>query len=127
MVLHHNFADFVLFLYIHMAYADGVFHPAEREMILGKMTKLFPNETVPTLNKKLGDAEKEYLSINSVDVPTVILDSFRNFIHVKFSQKYHVYSDMYDIVNADGKVVESETAALDELKRIIDLSAEAAT
>lgn len=31
---------------------------------------------------------------------------------------------MYDIINADGKVDESETKALDELKQIIDIGAE---
>ena len=125
MVIHSNFADFVLFLYIHMAYADGVFHPSEKEMILVKMSKLFHDD--PDLRKKLEAAEKEYLNMDSGKVPTVILDSFRHFTHVKFSQKYHVYTDMYDIVNADGKIEESETIALEELKRIIDLSAEAAS
>lgn len=124
MVLHQNFADFVLFLYIHMAYADGVFHPAERKLILEKMTRLFPNDK--GLENKLAAAEKEYRSLEPAKVPGIILDTFRQFVHVKFSQKYHVYTDMFDIVNADGKIEESETAALEELKRIIDLSAEAA-
>jgi uncharacterized tellurite resistance protein B-like protein len=124
MVLHQNFADFVLFLYIHMAYADGVFHPAERKLILEKMTKLFPNDH--GLEAKLAAAEKEYRHLEPATVPGVILDTFRQFTHIKFSQKYHVYTDMFDIVNADGKVEESETAALEELKKIIDLSAEAA-
>jgi uncharacterized tellurite resistance protein B-like protein len=125
MVIHKNFADFVLFLYIHMAYADGVFHASEKEVILDKMSKLFHDE--PDAGKRLDAAEKEYLSIDSKKVKDIILDTFREHTHVKFSQKYKVYSDMYDIVNADGKVDETEALALEELKKIIDLSAEAAS
>jgi len=35
-----------------------------------------------------------------------------------------IYTDMYDVVNADGKVEESEKTALVELKEIIDLNSE---
>ena len=123
MVIHKTFADFVLFLYMHMAYAHGGLHDTEKEVILGKMLKLFPNETNPL--KKLETAEKEYVSLDSKKIPGLILDTFRQFKEVKFVQKYKVYADMYDIVHADGKLDDSETEALEELKKIIDLSAEA--
>ena len=125
MVLHQNFADFVLFLYIHVSYADGDFHPMEKSLILDKMSKLFPNEH--DLETKLAAAQKEYLGVDAKKMPGIILDTFRQYNSVKFSQKYKVYTDMFEIVNADGKVDESETAALEELKKIIDLSAEATT
>ena len=57
-------------------------------------------------------------------VSRVIIDSFKHFNQVKFAQKYKVYTDMYDIVHADGKVDETETIALDALKKIIDIGAE---
>lgn len=123
MVIHKTFADFVLFLYMHMAYAHGGLHDTEKEVILGKMVKLFPNESNPL--KKLEAAEKEYVSLDSKKLPGLILDTFRQFKEVKFVQKYKVYADMYDIVHADGKIDDSETEALEELKKIIDLSAEA--
>ena len=123
MVIHQTFADFVLFLYIHMAYADGFFHPKEKELILEKMGKLFPSEPDPI--KKLDRAEKDYLHMDPEKVADVIHDSFKHFNQVKFTQKYKVYTDMYDIVEADGKIDESETTALEALKRIIDLGAEA--
>jgi uncharacterized tellurite resistance protein B-like protein len=125
MVIHKTFADFVLFLYIHMAYADGFFHHTEKELILEKMSKLFPSET--DLRTKLERAEKDYLHLNSEKVSSIIYDSFKHFNQIKFAQKYKVYTDMFDIVHADGKVDESETVALDALKKIIDLSAEART
>ncbi len=123
MVIHQTFADFVLFLYIHMAYADGFFHPKEKELIVEKMEKLFPSEPDPM--KKLDTAEKDYLHMDPEKVADVIHDSFKHFNQVKFAQKYKVYTDMYDIVQADGKIDESETTALEALKRIIDLGAEA--
>jgi len=69
-------------------------------------------------------AVSEYKALDPSMVPVVIHDSFKFFDKVKFAQKYKVYTDMYDIVNADGKVEESEKHALEALKQIIDLNAE---
>jgi uncharacterized tellurite resistance protein B-like protein len=54
----------------------------------------------------------------------VIRETFKHFDKVTFAQKYKVFTDMYDIVNADGKVEESEKHTLDGLKEIIDLNAQ---
>src|SRR6188508_1953973 len=116
MVIHQNFAEFVLFLYVHMAYADGEYHPLEHEVIVGKAPKLFPSEAnVAALVTK---AEQAYRTTDKTKVGTIIRESFKHFSSVKFSQKYKIYTDMYDIIHADGKVDESETAALNELKEI---------
>jgi uncharacterized tellurite resistance protein B-like protein len=61
-----------------------------------------------------------FASLNPDDLPTLIQESFRHFNEVKFTQRYKIYTDMYDIINADGKVDESETRALNALKSIID-------
>ena len=122
MFIHKSFADFVLFLYVHMAHADGEFHSLEKGVVLNKMAKIFPKES--DYEKKFDEAVSQYRSIDQSQVTSIIRDSFRHFDQVKFQQKYKVYTDMYDIINADGKVDESETRALDELKQIIDLGAE---
>ncbi len=122
MVIHNNFQDFVLFLYIHMALADNYLHPAEEEVILGKMAKLFPTETNP--KQKFDAALLNYKTLLHNEVMDIIRGTFKQFDHVKFAQKYKVYTDMYDVINADGKVEESEKNALDLLKEIIDLNAE---
>lgn len=121
MVIHKDFPDFVLFLYVYMAYADGVFHPSEKEAIISKMGKLFPHEGDP--KSKILATEKEYLNFDPNKIGELIHDTFRHFSHVKFNQKYKVYTDMYDIINADGKVDQAETMALNALKKIIDLGA----
>ena len=122
MVLHTQFQDFILFLYIHMAVSDGSLHSSEEQVILNKMTKLFPNES--DLKTKLHLALTEYLALDPVMTMDVIRESFKHFDKVTFAQKYKVYADMYDIVNADGKVEESEKHALDGLKEIIDMNAQ---
>jgi len=66
----------------------------------------------------------EYKSIDPALVNTVIRDSFKFFDQVKFAQKYKIYTDMYDVVNADGRVEESERKALNSLRDIIDMNAD---
>jgi uncharacterized tellurite resistance protein B-like protein len=123
MVLHNNFADFVLFLYVHMAHSDSDYHSAEIEVIRDKMAKIFPKEI--NHEQKLQDAVAQYKSLTKANIYAVIEGSFKHFDKVKFSQKYKVYTDMYDIINADGVIDESETKALEELKKIIDINSSA--
>jgi uncharacterized tellurite resistance protein B-like protein len=120
MILHENFADFVLFLYVHMAHSDSDYHSTEIEVIREKMSKIFPKEI--NHEQKLHDAVAQYKSLNPEIVNEVIKASFKHFDKVKFAQKYKVYTDMYDIINADGVIDESETKALEELKKIIDIN-----
>jgi len=119
MVIHDNFADFVLFLYIHMAHADGVYHPAEREVIAERIPRLFPNDT--DVIGRLARAEKQYSAVDKSKIDTIIKETFKHFHSVRFAQKYKVYTDMYEIIHADGKVEESETKALNQLKDIIEM------
>ncbi len=121
MVIHKTFQDFVLFLYVHMAMADGGIHATEENVILEKMNKLFP----PDKNKPqmLADSIATYKSHDVESVLAIIKDTFKHFDQIKFPIKYKVYTDMYDIINADGVVDESETKALASLKEIIDLTA----
>ena len=119
MVIHKSFADFVLFLYVHMAFADGEFHPDEVVVIKAKIKKIFPNAAEH--EHKLAEAMAQYKVFDKTKLDELFKDSFAHFNHIKFSQKYKVYTDMYDIINADGTIDESETAALESLKKIIDL------
>jgi uncharacterized tellurite resistance protein B-like protein len=121
MKFHESFSDFVLFLYIHMALSDGFLHPREEIVILEKLTKLFPHEGDP--KGKYDQAVEAYHAFDKTGLEDFIHNSFKHFNHVKFAQRYKIYTDLYDIVHADGKVVELEMIALDALKKIIDLGA----
>lgn len=121
MVLHQSFPDFVLFLYVHMAMADGGIHVTEENVILEKMNKLFPPEK--DKNHLLKESIAHYKTIAPDSILPSIRETFQYFDQVKFPVKYKVYTDMYDIINADGVVDEAETKALDSLKKIINISA----
>ena len=121
MVIHQSFADFVLFLYVHMAHVDGEYHTLEEELILAKAKKLYPDPALA--NTKLHEAALLYKSMDAAKIPSVIRDTFKQHGEVKFSQKYKIYTDMYEIINADGRIDESETKAIDELKQIIEMAA----
>lgn len=119
MVIHQNFADFVLFLYVHMSNVDNDYHPTEMKVIRDKMNRLYPKET--DFEKKLYAAIKEYNAFDKSKLGELFKDTFEQFSQVKFAQKYKVYTDLYDIINADGKIDESETRALEALKDIIEM------
>lgn len=123
MVIHSNFADFVLFLYVHMSHIDNDYDPTEMKVIKEKMTRIYPKET--DMEKKLYNTIREYNAFDKSKIEELIRDTFKQFQGVKFSQKYKIYTDMYDIINADGKVEESEASALEELKQIIEMGTEA--
>jgi uncharacterized tellurite resistance protein B-like protein len=119
MKVHESFSDFVLFLYVHMALSDGFLHSNEEIVILDKLTKLFPQEGNP--KKKFDDALAAYQNFDQSTLDEFIQHSYKHFNQVKFAQRYKIYTDMYDIMHADGKVDQGEMLALNTLKKIIDL------
>jgi uncharacterized tellurite resistance protein B-like protein len=103
-----------------MAHADGEFHETEVNVVREKMKKLFPHDDNP--EKRLKEAMALYDDFDKNQLRILIRDTFSQFSEIKFPVKYHIYADMYDIINADGKVDESETHAISMLKEIIDIS-----
>lgn len=121
MKVHDSFNDFVLFLYVHMALSDGSLHHTEELVILDRLTKLFPQEGNP--KKKFDQAVIAYKEADKSTIDEFIHHSFKHFNTVKFAQRYKIYTDMFDIMHADGKVADTEQVALNTLKKIIDLGA----
>lgn len=119
MVIHKTFSDFVLYLYVHIANADGALHKDEERVIIEKMDKHFPLEG--DHKRRYDETVNAYKKMTNVDHHLLIKESFNHFDHIKFSQRYKIYADMYDIIHADGKVSEAETKAVNELKEIIDI------
>ena len=122
MVIHDNFQDFVLFLYLHMAHADGSMHQQEESIVREKMKRLFPEGE--DLDAHFNRVLEQYRNSPKEQIPVIIRDSFDHFNSVTFSAKYRVYTDMYDIINADGRVDQYEKNALDQLREIINLGIE---
>ena len=102
-----------------MAHADGQMHENEEHIVKTKMTKLY--EEGADLALKFESGLQQYRSVKKEDIQDIIKETFLHFNSVKFSTKYRVYTDMYDIINADGRVDESETGALEQLRKIISV------
>ncbi len=117
MILHQTFADFVLFLYVHISQADNTYDPKELAIIKAKMGKLFPEGT--DLEKKLYSTIKQYNLFDKSKLNELFESSLRHFGNESAS-KSGLYSDLYEIIQADGKIHQSETSSLEVLKNIID-------
>ncbi|MFM7329808.1 MAG: TerB family tellurite resistance protein [Bacteroidota bacterium] len=122
MVIHEQFRDFVLFLYLHMAHADGSMHQQEESVVREKMKKLFSDDENPDAHfaRVLG----QYRDCPPDQLQAIIRDSFNHFSSITFAEKYRVYTDMYDIINADGRVDQSARSTLDQLREVINIGIE---
>jgi hypothetical protein len=117
MVIHATFPDFILFLYVHMSRADDSYDPLELASIKSKMGLLFSEGT--DLERKLYLTIREYNSFDKTKLMDLFANSIKHF-NEKSSVSSHVFKDLSEIIEADGKVDQSETKALEALKRIID-------
>ena len=118
-IIHSSLADFILFIYVHMSEADHNYDPREMDVIQQKMAKLFPDNT--DFEKKLYGTIREYNNFDKAQLPSLFKNSFEHF-RQELSSEQSVYSDLQEIVQADGEINPSEKDALDLLKRIIDLN-----
>jgi len=117
MIIHNTLPDFILFLYVHMSRADDSYDPSEMAAIKVKMNTLYEQGT--DLEKKLYGAIREYNSFDKSKLAVLFSDSIQHFTK-QSPVDSHLLSDLKEIVQADGKVDQSESNALDVLKRIID-------
>ncbi|HMG88443.1 MAG TPA: TerB family tellurite resistance protein [Chryseolinea sp.] len=117
MVIHANLPDFILFLYVHMSRADDSYDPTEMAAIKDKMNGLFSAGT--DLEKKLYVTIREYNSFDKNKLTELLSDSIRHFSN-DAAVDAHLFNDLKEIIQADGKVDQSEVNALETLKRMID-------
>lgn len=120
MILHTSFPDFILFLYVHLSHADSSYDPRELAAIKEKMKKLFPADT--DFERKLYGTLREYNSFDKSKMSELLRDSFEHFNKTQQVSPSTVFDDMHEIIKADGKVIASETSALETLKQFIDLT-----
>ncbi len=116
-----SFKEYILFLYVHLAYADGEVHDSERELILKRMKYLFPGETQP--EQVLDNMIQAYIK-ESGQSQQIIEAAHQQFNNVEFYKKYKVFKDLFDIIHADGVVAETEQEALNKLKTLIGIEIE---
>lgn len=117
MVIHNSFADFILFLYVHMSQADKSYDPTEMVVIKSKMANLFQEGT--DFEQKLYSTIRQYNSFDKSKINALVKESI---LHFKKNEFDSIYQDIQDIISADGQIEASEASALDTLRQIIDKS-----
>ena len=117
MVIHATLPDFILFLYVHMSRADDSYDPTEMAAINNKMNGLFSEGT--DLERKLYVTIREYNSFDKNKLPELLSDSINHFTN-DTAVDARLLNDLKEIIDADGKVDQSETNALEALRRMID-------
>jgi hypothetical protein len=100
-----------------MSRADDSYDPTELAAIKNKMNTLFPANT--DLEKKLYLTIRDYNSFDKNKLTELFSDSIEHFSKLT-SVDAHLFDDLREIIQADGKVDQSETNALDTLKRMIE-------
>jgi uncharacterized tellurite resistance protein B-like protein len=122
MVIHATLPDFILFLYVHMSRADNNYDPTEMAAIKSKMNNLFSEGT--DLEKKLYITIREYNSFDKDKMTELLSESIKRFSN-DGSVDSHLLKDLKEIIQADGKVDQSEMNALEALERMIDRQSKA--
>jgi len=122
MVIHSSFKDFILFLYVHMSRADENYDPTEMAIIKKKIEGLLDKGA--DIEQKLYTAIREYNSFDKSKLPDLFQGTFKHFSDDKSVMKNSFYDDLNEIIQADGKVHDMETRALQALKEIINLNTE---
>lgn len=114
----HEFTAFSIFLYFYMAFADEVLDETEAEMIRKKikvkMGAEAPHDDIYT------QVEKIYKEIPSDLLDKVIKLNFEKYKEQSQKFKYTLFTDLYDIMIADGVVHHKENENLDKLKKIVN-------
>ena len=118
MVIHSSFADFVLFLYVHIAHVDSTYDPKELQTIKSKMKKFFPEDT--DLEKKLYQTIREYNRFDRSKIDELCIDTLAHYKADKEVSKSNLFEDVQEIITADGQIDQLETEMFRNLKKMID-------
>src|SRR5436190_2624710 len=105
---------FTLFLFLHMGRVDGSLHPNERDTIVEKMNELFP--THPLDEADLLDMEEKYALLKYGVAETLLREGFVRFSGEDATKRKDIYTALFDIINANGRVNEEEKQTLQIFK-----------
>jgi uncharacterized tellurite resistance protein B-like protein len=118
MVLHSSFADFILFVFVHMSHADNSYDPLEIAAIKEKMKDIYDVDT--DFERKLYLTIRQYNDFDKSKLNALLADSFQHF-NPDYAVSTDVFRDLQEIMQADGAVNRSEKNALESVRRLIDL------
>lgn len=105
-----------------MSQADESYDPNELATIKKKIEGLFPNQT--DAERKLYTSIREYNSFDKSKLTDLFEATFKHFNGDETVLKNNFYTDLNEIILADGKVMDAEAKALNALQAIIDLNSQ---
>src|SRR6187431_3745449 len=117
MIIHKTLSDFILFLYVHASHSDANYDPTEMVVIKKKMTDIFPSGT--DIEKKLYGTIREYNAFDKTKLDDLFNASIKHFKSESLVKDNTVFTDIEDIIRADGKVNSSEAKALEVITKLI--------
>ena len=109
-----NLEDFTFFLLLHMGHVDGSLHPNEKDTILEGMKEIFPSHS--TLTEKFVELDAVYKRLGPGRAEDLLNISLPRFANIDPIKKKEIYSALFDIINANGRVNEEETQTLSVFK-----------
>jgi uncharacterized tellurite resistance protein B-like protein len=105
---------FTLFLFLHMARVDGSLHPNERDTIVEKMNELFPSH--PLDESGLEEMEEQYARLKYGAPEAILQEGLQRFSSEDAIKRKEIYTALFDIINANGRVNEEEKLTLQIFK-----------
>jgi len=105
---------FTLFLFLHMGRVDGSLHPNERDTIIEKMNELFPSH--PLEDADLLDMEQQYTKLKYGVAESLLKEGLSRFSGEDAIKRKEIYTALFDIINANGRVNEEEKQTLQIFK-----------
>jgi len=117
MIIHKTLSDFILFVYVHISHSDSNYDPSEMAVIKTKMGVLFPEDT--DIEQKLYTTIREYNSFDKSRLEVLFSESIQHFKEGNPIPDATVFTDIQEIIRADGKVKVAEVNALTLISSII--------
>ena len=108
-----NPEHFAMLLLVHLASVDGSLHPAEEDVILNEGKGLFKSYDVSTL---LQSTREHWSRLGMANAIAKIDDDLQLLRSLNEAQRNRLYSLLFDVINADGRVREEETTLLKKVK-----------
>ena len=108
-----NPEHFAMLLLVHLASADGSLLPAEEDVILKEGLNLFESYDVVALFES---TREHWKSLGMVNAMAEIDDDLPLLGSLNEAQRNKLYSLIFDVINADGRVREEETTFLKKIK-----------
>jgi len=112
----NTYEAFLLFLYLHIASADYKVQASEIDVILNKIQYMFSEDT--DLVKMFISQKDQYDRMSN----EVIDETIRRNLHTYCENQQkadRIFSDLFEIITADGLIHETETQAIEQIRRLM--------